>query len=135
MSLIDWNTQLMVGVAQIDDEHEVLVSKVNALADAMAGGEESDRLASLFGEVVYYTMDHFAHEEHLMAFHHYPEVARHRQEHDELKIQIVGLREQTDGGGMAVTVHTLAWLSNWLTAHISRADRAFAQYLLAQGVH
>ena len=78
MSLLQWNSTLQLGHAQIDAEHRRLVDLLNALYDAMQAGQGREVCGKILADLVDYTRVHFAAEERLMAQQGYAQTATHK---------------------------------------------------------
>ncbi len=62
-----------------------------------------------------------------MDIHRYPEIERHRREHEEFTDQLTHLREHSLRAG--VTVEMIASAEKWLREHITVSDKHYADYL------
>jgi hemerythrin-like metal-binding protein len=90
-----WNAAHEVGIPEIDEQHAMLVSLLNELADALRNGEAHE---AALREVIRYTGFHFATEERLMRGRHYDGAAAHRDMHRRLEPQSGVLAHPTQPG-------------------------------------
>ena len=65
MSFITWTLDLDTGFADIDDQHKVLVDKINKFYDVYQTGNVVDIKIAL-QELLDYTVFHFDHEEKML---------------------------------------------------------------------
>lgn len=128
--VIKWNPSLAIGVPTIDQEHRELFARANRLVEAMKASNlgEVARLMSFLGE---YVVEHFRGEEELMLHHGYPRFALHKAAHDRFIADYgeMGKKLGIPGAMTFVAVQLSTWLGDWLSAHVSGTDRAFAEWL------
>ena len=132
--LMAWSQTLSVGVPFIDDEHKRLVEIANNLHDSMKQGQGQAQLGTSLEELADYTTYHFAHEESAMVRHGYPQLEEHRAVHKDLLKAVSDLQVRQKAGEVCLTVQVFEFLKNWLVTHIQGADKAFGDWLIAQGV-
>ncbi|MDD2487138.1 MAG: bacteriohemerythrin [Candidatus Gracilibacteria bacterium] len=129
MAFITWNSTLVVGHPQIDQEHQKLVNSLNELHDAMKAGKGSEVCKKVLKELVTYTVAHFATEEKLMTQKSYPDFPSHKREHEELLKQARELNEKVQSGTMTISITVLDFLKNWLAKHIQGTDKKLGKFL------
>ncbi|BAL22747.1 bacteriohemerythrin [Azoarcus sp. KH32C] len=122
MFTIDWTPDLEVGVAEIDEDHRVMVAMLNRI---MKAGGRHETTQAVLEELGRYTLHHFEREERLMVECRYEFADLHRREHralyDEIRHQIDDLiaRERR--------LSELAkFMQRWLLRHIVAEDRLLA---------
>ncbi len=125
------------GVRQIDLQHQELVSLINQMERAHAGGQSSMALDDILPSLTTYALFHFGDEELLLA-----QVAEgtayakhHLKEHgsfvDEIQRLIASRASQSDADLVDMLTQ---YLSDWLVLHISGTDRVLARLLLGKPV-
>ncbi len=134
MPLIQWNNELSVGIASIDEQHKELINILNTLNDALEEGQASQMLAEIFDGLAAYTVKHFGYEEALFALHGYSESQAHKNEHSALINQVQVLRQKMLDGDFIICIEVMAFLKEWLTHHILITDKAYSQFLVDKGV-
>ena len=134
-TLIAWSNDLSVGIGSIDSQHQKLVNMINALNEALIGGESTEVLNKIFAGLLVYTDKHFTFEEAMFSEHGYPESAAHKAQHDALKGKVVELKEKLDSGAAMIGTEVMAFLKDWLTNHIMKQDMAYAPFLKSKGVN
>jgi hemerythrin len=134
MSLIQWAPKFSVNIKEIDQQHQKLMALVNELYDSMTAGHGKEALGKVLGELITYTVYHFATEEKLFQTHAYPETAAHKAEHDKLTQTAKDLKEKFDSGKGQITVEVMNFLKNWLNNHILGTDKKYSAYLNGKGV-
>lgn len=129
-----WKESYSVGIQTIDAQHKQLISLIAKLQDAMAQSRGRGVVGPILNEVVHYTRAHFATEEKLMESNGYPDFAAHRAIHTELTRAVLDLQSRFTAEEVALSVHTLQFLKEWLVDHIFGADQKYAPFLSAKGV-
>lgn len=126
MALITWQDSYSVGVELIDADHQLLVSLINQLDDAMTSGAGADTVGSVLNVLIEYTETHFGREELLMEKGGYPELEPHKREHAKLTAKVREIVEQYNAGNVGRLDHeVMDFLKTWLTGHILGVDRKY----------
>jgi hemerythrin-like metal-binding protein len=134
MNILAWSKEYSLNIAQIDSQHQKLVSLVGSLFQAMREGKGKEVLSRILADVINYTQTHFRTEEQLLSLHGYPECAGHKKEHEVLTKHALTLQERFRKGEAALTVEVAEFLKNWLVNHILKMDKHYAPFLLSKGV-
>lgn len=135
MSLLAWSNMFSVGVKDIDDQHKKLVDMANRLNDAMKAGQGRAEVGGILGELVEYTVNHFAFEERLMDKHAYPMSSQHKKEHQDLVRTVGEFKRKFELGDAALTAEIMGFLRDWLSRHIMNSDKMFGKDLNGKGIH
>lgn len=129
MSYIEFDDSLRVGNKLIDQEHEMLISYINLLQKAV----ENEASGAIVGQVVRgmveYTRTHFFVEEELMKAYDYPDKENHMKAHEAFRLKVNTLVKQMELGEPIDLRGVLAFLTEWLTAHIMKIDARLADFL------
>jgi hemerythrin-like metal-binding protein len=128
MALIEFNSSLHVGFPEIDKQHKKLVDYLNKLHDAMKAGKGKEVMGPILGELITYTVEHFAYEEGEMQKKAYPQMVAHKSEHQKLVTQVSDFKRKFDQGAL-VTTELMSFLKNWLQDHIQKSDKSLGTYL------
>lgn len=134
MAITTWNNSYSLGITMIDSQHQRLFALVDQLHEAMKTGKGADVQGGVLAELVTYTRTHFAAEERLLTQHAYPELAAHKQQHEQFTRKIQDFSDKARTGKLALTVTLSAFLKEWLTGHIMQVDRKYATYLQEKAV-
>ena len=127
MALFIWTPALSTGNSHVDDEHRILVAKVNAVLEALAERAGHVALSTVLDDLAHFTRTHFQQEEAVMQRVAYPRATEHAAEHAALLQQmdqvLTQLRTDTEIDSMALYTR----LTRWVIDHIQSFDREFAQ--------
>lgn len=129
MPLYGWSAAYSVGIPTIDEQHKQLFSIINQLHAAMMSGQTKLVMGSTLGQLVQYTLKHFAWEEDMLRQRRYPELAQHRIIHEQFTARVHELRLDFESGKLAMGVEVMDFLQKWLVGHIEGTDRKYATYL------
>ncbi len=121
----------MIGVKEIDAEHEKLFELIRNVDAALKNNENSiGNVTLLIDELKQYAVNHFAHEETYMEKINDPELNRQKEEHAAFveKINAYNLSDVTDESAKAIILELLEYLSRWLMGHILGSDILIGQF-------
>jgi hemerythrin len=133
MPLMAWNNTYSVGIKVVDDQHAGLFDTLNELHAAMLKGQEKSVIGGLLQDLLTYTRNHFSAEELILARANYPDLPAHRLKHQKLTAEVAEYAERFKRGEVALSVHLIHFLCDWLTQHILREDRAYSAWLTQAG--
>jgi hemerythrin len=135
MAYMEWQDSFSVNIKEIDDQHRVLIDKVNILHDAMLmnKGQEIQK-ETIYGMVDYATV-HFDTEENYMQRFHFPDFSSHKAEHDRFTKKALELKERAESNGFILTIEILVFLKEWLQNHILGSDANYAEHFNKHGLY
>lgn len=114
----------IVGVEQIDVEHQYLFMLMNQLMEAVHGNSDSDTLETYADRLIEYGEVHFAHEEAYLEETNDPELIRQKREHTMFlnKMRALDMMDLNDEEKRRLLGDTLVYLTKWLYNHILGID-------------
>lgn len=132
MPILEWNEDMSVGLAELDDDHKQLIRVINQLgADYDDQARQSAVRQSLFA-LLRYAEFHFAREEGVMTACNYPGIEEHKKEHRDFVSKIRDLNRRFDAdpekSAEIVNADLLRFLQDWLSHHILVEDMAYRPY-------
>jgi hemerythrin len=126
MSLLEWTPEMSVGVDVIDTDHQLLVSLINQLNDAVKTGQGQATTGSVLNVLYDYTGFHFGREEMMMEAALYPELEEHKKAHIDLKSKVLDIRNNYISGKVdGIEEDVMNLLKDWLKDHIMGRDRLY----------
>jgi hemerythrin len=128
MPLIEWNSAFSVEIQKIDEQHKKFFSLINVLHDAILKGKGEEVVGSVLKELQQYVIFHFKTEESWMEMYNYPDMNKHKLEHQEAIQKVNKLVLEYERGQQTVDIELLKFLSDWLQNHILQADRNYIPY-------
>ena len=134
VAIFEWKSEYDTGIAEIDNQHMVLVSLINELHALV--NEKFDRALAeqIFGKLKSYAVFHFATEEGLMAQYHYTasDHDAHLAQHRQFESEFESLQADFSNISLDECNIVLSYLTNWLTNHICKVDKRLAEHIYAQ---
>lgn len=125
-TISDFNTAAQAG---IDREHEVQLSLLRTLCQAICEQRSTSEVAQLLEQFSAYCEAHFVSEELIMRQHSFEEYEDHADDHchmmDLLRVIATDCETAGTAGLKASTEAALAFIEN----HISTRDKRFADFL------
>jgi len=121
---IEWTDAYRLGIPGVDQEHRTFFALLRAIETSLA---EQDGLGAreALANLRLYAVSHFAHEEEFLGAVGYPDLARHRLEHEEF-LRDVTVLQATPGLPTSVAVRMAR---AWIGQHILGTDRRYTRWL------
>lgn len=136
MVKIEWNESLSTGIELVDEQHKMLLEKLNNISEAIENQQGVDVIIRTLDFMMDYTDFHFGTEENHMENNQYPRIEYHKRMHkefvDSLKNMVTEFRE--DGATQRLAESVNIFLFNWLVTHIRGVDGAFGKYIKEKGI-
>jgi len=132
--LMEWSSDLSVGVGLIDDQHKVLLDLVNELHAGMRNRKSDAVLVGIVERLKEYTVKHFAQEEELFDRYGYPETAMHKEIHAKLVQQVLDFESGLKSGKAKVSMEIMRFLKDWLVNHIMGTDKKYGPFMNSKGI-
>lgn len=123
---------LETGNAIIDGEHRELFRAVNTLMDACGKGQGRAAMEPAIKFLLDYVNKHFAHEEQFQAKSGYPNMAAHKQFHENYKRKLREIASKIPAAGPSIAdVGALNGHIATLVSHIKTEDKRLGAFLKA----
>lgn len=129
MAVINWRDSFNTGITQFDKEHHKLVELINSMFLAVKERHQQSEVESHLAELLEYTQYHFANEEQAMEEAGYPDLEKHRQEHQKLKEDALRYQADLEADVFETTRGLYVFLREWLTNHIVSSDKHYASHI------
>jgi len=133
---IRWNSNMSVGIHEIDEQHKQLIQLINDLYEVIVyhPTENAEQVKRIMNELVQYTIIHFAVEESLFRIFDYPDYDEHKQKHTELKKQVAVINRKVQSSEEKVTLELMTFLRQWLRQHIMVEDKQYGPFFVQHGI-
>lgn len=132
MPVLEWTSDLDIGIYEIDLQHRSLVSIANQLYDAIETGRSHHTIEWILEELLVYTKMHFKTEEQYMRRYEHGHASQHAHEHAELLKAMRRIKRKLKAGDDGVEDEVLEFLSGWLAKHLTGSDRTLGEAYLAR---
>jgi hemerythrin-like metal-binding protein len=136
--LLVWNDELETGVAEIDEQHRILVNSINETNVRLNTTQVNAAvLEKITQDLLSYALYHFETEEELMQSLGYQEASpedaqTHQRQHREFSATVVSVREGIKAGRLISREDLLGFLNGWLIQHILLTDKKLGAFIVAQ---
>jgi len=128
--IIEWDSSLETGVAEIDADHRNLVRLINDLDMMLSQGVDPARFGGVIDTLIDYAENHFRREEEMLENLGYPDVGGHVESHagfgHRLGAMVAGCIIEP---GPASIARLRDHLHSWLIDHILSEDMRFAPFV------
>jgi hemerythrin len=131
MSKIEWDDSLSIGVDLIDEQHKMLLQKLNHLSAATEKTQGEGNIVQTMDFLIEYADFHFSDEENCMAEYNYPGLEHQKKQHEEFRTALKHMVEDYEYEGVtrALTTSVNVFLHNWLINHIKGVDHKLGEFL------
>ncbi|MHC4531957.1 MAG: bacteriohemerythrin [Planctomycetota bacterium] len=131
MARIEWENSLSIGIELIDEQHKMLIQRLNDLSRAVEMMQGETEIMKTLEFMIDYTNFHFSSEEKYMAEQKYPGLDCQQKQHEEFKDSLKRLVEdfEEEGPTRTLTTSINTFLANWLVKHIKGLDLKFGKFL------
>jgi hemerythrin len=133
MAFLSWRKDYLVGVPQIDTEHQYLFRLINDFHDECSSGDGAHSAVFVLNRLVAYAETHFRHEEELMRETAYPGLEQQRAMHEALYSSIFAVKEKVTADPSSIDSATLRFLKTWIVGHIVKEDMNIGDFLRRNG--
>ena len=127
--------QFMIGIDEIDKQHQELLECMELLRDYMRRGQSKDAVRDTLKFLETYVVDHFATEVRYMEQYRYPGMPEHKAEHEQFLSDLTAFKEKLfilQAQGEITTflgLDIVRKLNTWFTDHIAAVDRKMGEFL------
>ena len=127
-----WTDNLLTGVHEIDQQHQILFDVVVRLEQAVSSDDKWSAVHFALVELNSFANVHFAVEEALMRLHGYPDLEAHIAAHRAFSVGLADIKQHSIRED--VSAEMMNMLKAWLVDHIGVADKAYVPYLRAGAI-
>ncbi len=133
MAVIAWKEIYATGIVVLDNEHRGLIEQIDLLYEAVRDKRGDEVIVDILTTLEKYTVDHFQHEEKLMAEYHFPGLEQHKVIHVNLIAEIQKFKQKNSDGAEELAKELLSFLRSWLMEHIMKVDKEYGAFLESRG--
>jgi hemerythrin len=122
MNLLQWKPAFSLGIPSVDLEHREMIAMINEAHGHLEGREDRSSIEAMLGEIHAGIAAHFALEERLMRAAGYSEYEAHKEDHEQLLENILGLMDIFADDAEEGRALLSAGLSSWFGQHFASFD-------------
>lgn len=136
MNTWKWNSNLEIGIEEIDNQHKELFDRVNRLVNSVNMGDSHTEILNTIDFLIQYVEEHFSSEEKYQAQNEYPSYESHKALHTDFVNSINEMKASLDRNGVTseLSLELCSTVNTWLIEHIGIADKAFAVYMNTKNI-
>ena len=130
--MVTWSDELRTGVAEIDDQHQLLFRRAAAVRDAVLAGQGTAEVQATIDFLLDYAAIHFQTEAGYMSAAAYPDEQAHLDEHVKLTRTLLRAAEAylEQGATPQLAEELVGFFEHWMVSHIYDHDRQLAGWLV-----
>ena len=136
MEVLAWDDSFKIGIPLIDERNQrfmEIAAKLEELNAVKRKKEEDfDSIGESLADVMEFARMHFNEEEKILVGKQYPEVNQHRQDHKQFVKKMMTFRRLFSEEPVQVTDDVVAYVREWLPAHIKEQDSRYAPFIRVQ---
>lgn len=129
MQIAIWSEEYETGYPLVDQQHKNLFDMINSYHTAINSDHETNKISSILNDLALYTQSHFRTEESLMVSSGYPDIAKHKQLHNNLISKVNELINEFQTDKTLRSTQISAFLADWLRHHIKKEDMLLIQWV------
>lgn len=132
-----WQNDFATGVAEIDEQHMILVHTLNEAGDTLRKDASTAVFERITQDLLSYALYHFDTEEGLMQEFGYTEQSReeaiqHQEQHRAFSSKVLAVRDNLKAGVKIPPGEILTFLNEWLVNHIQNTDKLLAAFIITK---
>lgn len=134
---IDFSKEILLNIEEIDRQHEKWIELYNEMYRVMIDDQIQDRQSEielLVKEMYEYTKEHFKFEEEILRKISYPNAVTHRSSHKQMDDTIYKYYRSVLDNNFVSGRSVFALLKVWITDHILKDDREYADYIVENNI-
>ncbi|MCW8932831.1 MAG: bacteriohemerythrin [Gammaproteobacteria bacterium] len=127
---LQWEDIYSIDIAEIDEEHNGLLSMLNICIDIANGVDQEHELDDILIELIEHTKFHFQHEEQIFLDCDYPHLLKHKEVHQRLLREVAQFKKEYEQDKLTLE-SLINFLTSWLKDHMMGMDRVAGSYCTA----
>jgi hemerythrin-like metal-binding protein len=131
---IEWQDEYTVGVKELDDQHQNLLTIINALLKEQQYKYDAGKLSEAISTLIHYAYVHFATEERYLTQMHFPDLKQHILEHVDFIMKTLEISLKVKEGTQDKRFELLEYLKGWYSSHVLGIDRLYIPFLKVNGI-
>jgi hemerythrin-like metal-binding protein len=126
MAFFEWDKSLDVGVAEMNQQHQALISLMETLYQQNLAGIPKAELLTTASELVNFVVKHFKDEEEYMRSKNFFGLEAHKKLHEHLLTDLANfVNDFSKGSNTKIGGEFITFLKFWLFTHIRGIDTKY----------
>lgn len=131
--LLTLTRELETGITDIDDQHRVLVKRINQFHQAYETNKPDD-IKIAIDALIDYTAKHFTYEEKMLEEADYFMTEAHKKVHDTFVAKMQDLQSRYNRNDLSACEDLVTLLDGWLFRHIRMHDKGYVDHVKRAGI-
>lgn len=131
---LEWDEQYSVGVAEIDNQHQLMFKTINELFEAINNKITAEKINSIIESLINYKIYHFATEEKYFKEFAYENATEHIAKHQEFNKKIEQLSGKYHKNSIDLAFELVDFLEDWLVDHLMIEDQKYINCFKEHGL-
>ena len=127
MKDLEWKDEYSVGIPALDFQHRRIFDCLVTIAQGPTDDDKLRAEAEII-KLLNLLQEHFSLEESMMQSLHYPEIARHTEEHRRFHADVRDLAQKSLRNKGGVSHEAIKVTHRWLREHIMTTDRHYLSF-------
>ncbi len=128
MENVVWDESYSVHVRALDEQHQQLITMINALIGLSEVSVDSEAISDALTEMTKYAQYHFSKEEQYMLEYGFPGYQSHKREHREFKRKAADICVDAMKNKATVPMEICKYLKRWCVNHIFKSDQVYGRF-------
>jgi hemerythrin len=128
-SPLEWQDEYSVGVAELDQQHQHMLSIINSLLIGQKDAYDAVKMSETVSSLIHHAYVHFATEERYLMQSNFPDLKPHVLEHVGFIMKTLELSLKVREGSIDTRLELLRYLKGWYASHVLGSDRLFIPYI------
>ena len=127
MEKIEWSDEFSVGVPELDNQHQLILSEINKLIELKGLNRESSEIGTVVSNIISYATKHLSYEEDLLIDNDYPDYEQHFAKHNAYRNDFYSKLSSSSSSIDEILVFLLHWWNDHILEEDMKYKSFFAQ--------
>jgi len=129
MGIFNWTEEVAQGIAEVERQHQNLLSRISRLRGMSNNAVSSEEFISSLNEFRRFVEEHFEYEEALLGITGYIKSDQHKQQHESILKKLNAITVSAMDYEQSVLEESLENLFKWFEEHLKQEERGYFRYL------
>jgi hemerythrin-like metal-binding protein len=133
-NILQWDKNLSVGIAEMDQQHQMIISMLEEYSKAVSSGQDSFSLSKIVNGLKSYIKEHFVTEEKYFEKYDYPWSVIHKAEHQTYLDKLDKMLTEFKDNSLAISRQIIDFSCEWMKNHILKKDKTYSYFFIMKGL-
>lgn len=126
-NLIDWTTELTLGISEMDDQHKQLISLINNVYAAFRQDKNKKEIKENLKSFIDFASYHFGKEEQYFEQFGFKEAKNHTDEHQTFIKKVKQFQTDYNANKIKFLDDIMTYIKEWLFNHLTNTDSQYKE--------